>query len=152
MKYDENIESMFSRFQVLVSELQVLSKSFTIMDHVKKVLRSLPKVTTIQEAKDLNSLSLEGFVSNLQSHEMELNGDESGNQVKTMTLNSAKRYEKSSQTKKLKEATHDETYDEESDYDELAFIIKRFKHLSKKKNKFSSKRNDFKGLSSRSKD
>lgn len=38
MKEDEDIETMFSRFQVLVSGLQVLSKSYTTFDHVKKIL------------------------------------------------------------------------------------------------------------------
>jgi hypothetical protein len=42
MKEDENIESMFSRFKVLVAGLQVLKKSYTTSDHVKKILRSLP--------------------------------------------------------------------------------------------------------------
>lgn len=81
MKNDENIELMFSIFQVLVFGLQVLNKSYTIVDHIKKILRSFPvkyrlKVTSIPEAKDLNSLSFEGLISNLQSHEIELNGDE----------------------------------------------------------------------------
>lgn len=72
IKNDENIESMFFRFQVLVFGLQVLNKSYMTMDHIKKILRSLPikfipKVTVIQESKDLNSLSLEGLISSLQS-------------------------------------------------------------------------------------
>lgn len=63
MKNDENIETMFSRFQVLVLGLQVLNKSYTTSYHVKKIVKSLlgkyiPKVTAIQEAKDLNTLSL----------------------------------------------------------------------------------------------
>ncbi|MCI34336.1 serine/threonine protein kinase SRPK1, partial [Trifolium medium] len=54
MKEDENIETMFPRFQTLVFELQVLKKCYTTTDHVKKILRSLPpkwrpKVTAIQE-------------------------------------------------------------------------------------------------------
>lgn len=81
MKEDEDIETMFSRFQVLISGLQVLKKSYTMSDYVKKILRSLPvkykpKVTTIQKAKDLNTLSLESIIINLHCHEIELNGDE----------------------------------------------------------------------------
>lgn len=68
MKNDEDIEIMFSRFQVLVSGLQVLSKSYTTSDHLKKILRSLPvrykpKAITIQEAKDMNTLSLESMLA-----------------------------------------------------------------------------------------
>lgn len=70
MKNDENIESMFSRFQFLMFGLQVLNKSYTNVDHIKKIIRSLPfeykpKLIVIQEAKDLNSLSLEFLISNL---------------------------------------------------------------------------------------
>lgn len=63
MKEDEKIETIFSRFQVLVSGFQILNKSYTLFDHVKKILMSLSviyrsKVTPIQKAKDLNTISL----------------------------------------------------------------------------------------------
>ncbi|KAI5417275.1 hypothetical protein KIW84_042043 [Lathyrus oleraceus] len=80
---------------------------------------------------------------------MELNKDESEKQVKTLALNS---FEISSQTKKLKEATHDETSDEEFDDDELAFIIIIFRQLARRKIIFSSKIDNFKGSRSGSKD
>lgn len=72
MKEDEDNKTMSSRFQTLVSGLQVLTKSYTTPDHVKKILRSLsakwsPKVTSIQEAKYLNRLSLENLISSLKS-------------------------------------------------------------------------------------
>lgn len=102
-----------------------------------------PKVIVIQEAKDLNSLSLEGLIRNLQSHEMELNRDELEKQVEIVALKSMGGYEISSQ--KLKEVTHDEASDEESNDDELFFIIKKFKYLSRKKNGFYGKRDNFKG-------
>jgi len=75
MTEDETIDAMFSRFQILVSGLQVLKKSYTTADHVKKILRSLPvkwrpKVTAIEEARDLNALSLENLISSLNCHEL----------------------------------------------------------------------------------
>jgi len=42
MKEYEDIETMYSRFQILQSGLQVLKKSYVVVDHVKKILRSLP--------------------------------------------------------------------------------------------------------------
>ena len=44
---------------------------------VRKILRShskawRPKVTTIQEAKDLNVLSLDALIGSLKTHEIEL--------------------------------------------------------------------------------
>src|SRR4030066_1047347 len=75
MSDDKTIDTMFSRFQTLVSGLQVLKKSYTTDDHVKKILKSLsakwrPKVTTIEEARDLNSLSLENLISSLKCHQL----------------------------------------------------------------------------------
>jgi len=45
-----------------------LKKSYVASDHVSKILKSLPsrwrpKVTTIEAAKDLNTLSVEDLVS-----------------------------------------------------------------------------------------
>lgn len=81
MKEEEDIETMLSRFQFLVSGLQVLNKSYITYDHVKKIMMSLPvrykpKVTSIQEAKELNIISIESLIRNIQSHEIELNGNE----------------------------------------------------------------------------
>ena len=64
MKDDESIQDMYSRFQNLLSGLQILKKSYVASDHVNKILKSLParwrpKVTAIEEAKDLNTLSVE---------------------------------------------------------------------------------------------
>lgn len=109
MKGDGNIEYMFTRFQVLMYGLQVLNKSYTNANHVKKILRSLPakyrpKIIVIQEAKDLNTISLKSLFSNLQSHEMELNGDGSEKQVKTLALNYFERSERSSKLKGSKKS------------------------------------------------
>ncbi|PNX78949.1 serine/threonine protein kinase SRPK1 [Trifolium pratense] len=64
MEKDEDIETMFTRFQTLVSGLKVLKRSYTTYDHVQKILRSLPlmwrpKVTAIEEAQNLKNMSLE---------------------------------------------------------------------------------------------
>ena len=78
MKEDGSIEQMYSRFQTLVSGLQVLKKIYVASDHVSKILRSFParwrpKVTAIEEAKDLNTLSVEDLLSSLKVHEISLN-------------------------------------------------------------------------------
>jgi len=73
MKEDEDIETMYSRFQTLVSGLQIQKKSYLAYDHVNKILRILPakwrpKVTSIEEVRDLNTLSLEDLISSLKFH------------------------------------------------------------------------------------
>jgi len=91
MKDDESIEEMYSRFQTLVSGLQLLKKSYVASDHVSKMLRSLPgrwrpKVTSIEEAKDLNTMSAEDLVSSLKVHEISLNEHEHAKKSKSIAL------------------------------------------------------------------
>jgi len=40
MKDDEDIEVMYSRFQILISALQIHNKSYTTRDRVKKIMRT----------------------------------------------------------------------------------------------------------------
>ncbi|XP_057252230.1 uncharacterized protein LOC130592092 [Beta vulgaris subsp. vulgaris] len=75
MNRDENIRDMFTRFMTIINELKSLGKDFTNEDLVRKILRSLtgkwlPKVTAIQEAKDLTKLSMEQLIGSLMTHEM----------------------------------------------------------------------------------
>jgi len=91
MKEDENIETMFSRFETLVYGLQILKKSHTTTDHVKKIMRNLPakwgpKVTSIEEARDLNGLRIEDLVSSL--NELGLIEDETTKKSKFIALKS----------------------------------------------------------------
>ena len=63
---------------VMVNELESLGKTYTEVEKVMKILRSLPKkweieVTTIQEAKDLTKLSLEELIGSLMTYEINLN-------------------------------------------------------------------------------
>ena len=78
MKDFESIVEMFYRFMVIVNELEALGKTYTKVEKVMKILRSLPKkwetkVTVIQEAKDLTKLSLEELIGSLMIYEINLN-------------------------------------------------------------------------------
>jgi len=91
MKDDETIEVMYSRFQTLVSGLQILKKSYVASDHVSKILRSLParwrpKVTAIKEAKGLSILSVEDLISSLKVHEISLDEHDSAKKTKSIDL------------------------------------------------------------------
>lgn len=81
MEDGEVVEVIFSRCQNLVVGLKVLDKVYTTIDHVKKIIRSLPKkwrhmVTALKLSKDLNNISLEELISSLRSHEIDLEEDE----------------------------------------------------------------------------
>ena len=60
----ENVMDMCTRFTHITNELKSLGKSFTTEELVRKILRILPrsweaKVTAIQEAKDMNKITLD---------------------------------------------------------------------------------------------
>src|SRR3954464_15308359 len=93
MEDDEDIEKMFSRFQMLTARLRVLDKGYTKADHVKKIIRSIPKrwgpmVTAFKIAKNLNEVSLEELISALRSHEIELDANEPKKKGKSIVLKS----------------------------------------------------------------
>jgi len=148
MKDDESIEQMYSRFQTLVSGLQIPKKSYLASDHVRKIPRSLParwrpKVTAIEEAKDLNTLSVEDLVSSLKVHEIGRNEHEPAKKVKSIALPSKG---KSSKAFKVIEF-EDESPDGDSDEDpteKMAMLSNKLEYLAKKNRKFLSKRGGYK--------
>ena len=75
MKPDKSITEIFTRFTNIINVLKSLEKVYPNNEQVRKILRSLSKawkakVTTIQEAKDLNTLALEELVGFLITHEL----------------------------------------------------------------------------------
>jgi len=144
IKDDESIEQMYSRFQTLVSGLQILKKSYVASDHVSKILRSLParwrpKATTIKEAKDLNTLNVEDIVSSLKVHEIGLNEHEPAKKVKSIALPSKG---KSLKVFKVVES-EDESPDGDSDEDpteKMSMLSNKLEYLARKNRKFLSKK------------
>jgi len=141
---------MYSRFQTLVSGLQILKKSYVASDHVSKILRSLlarwrPKETAIEDAKDLNTLSVEDLVSSLKVHEIGLNVHEPAKKVKSITLPSRG---KSSKALKVVES-EDESSDGDSDEDpieKMAMLSNKLEYLARKNMKFLSKKGGYKSF------
>nr|GFB28036.1 UBN2 domain-containing protein [Tanacetum cinerariifolium] len=67
---DESIDSAVARFTIITS-LQALGEGYSSKNCVRKFLRALhpkwrAKVTTIEESKDLTSLSFDEFIGNLK--------------------------------------------------------------------------------------
>src|ERR1044072_6280902 len=154
MEEDESVETMFSRFQMLVAGLRVLDKGYSTSDHVKKIIRSLPKkwrpmVTALKVAKDLNQICLEELISSLRSHEIELQEDEPQRKVKSVALKSISKKGNAFQAEEKSEGS-----EEISEEEELSLISRRINHLWKHRQDRSSKReprNDkykFKSISS----
>ncbi|GJY18060.1 hypothetical protein Tco_0389551 [Tanacetum coccineum] len=77
---DESIDKGFSKFNTIITSLKALDDSFSSKNYVRKFLRDLhpkwrAKVTAIEQAKDLPSLSLDEFIRNLKVYEMIMEKD-----------------------------------------------------------------------------
>lgn len=129
---DESVETMFSRFQILTAGLKVLDKGYSTSDHMKKIIRSLPKkwrpmVTTLKLSKNLNKITLEELIISLRSHEIELEEDEPQKKGKSAALKSNKK----SKSKALQ--VLEEISKESSSEDELSVLSRRINQLWKHK-------------------
>nr|GFC27882.1 UBN2 domain-containing protein [Tanacetum cinerariifolium] len=76
----ESIDSAFAIFNTIITSLKALDEGYSSKNYVRKFLRVLhpkwrAKVTTIEESKDLTSLSLDELIRNLKVHEMIINND-----------------------------------------------------------------------------
>ncbi|GAV83699.1 LOW QUALITY PROTEIN: DUF4219 domain-containing protein/UBN2 domain-containing protein, partial [Cephalotus follicularis] len=72
---------MFTRFTTIINSLKNLGKSYSNQELVRKILRCLPKswtpkVTVIEEAKDLSTLPLEQLLGSLMTHETTMKNHE----------------------------------------------------------------------------
>ena len=128
MEPNESLTSMYSRFSVIINALNLLGKVYSNEDKIRKILRVLPKkwrpkVTAIQEAKNLKTLSIDELLSSLKTHEKELQREEEADT-------------KSKKTLALKSIQHEDDDDESiCEDDDMALLSRKFiKFLAKKKN------------------
>ncbi|GJT48893.1 retrovirus-related pol polyprotein from transposon TNT 1-94 [Tanacetum coccineum] len=69
---DEYIDSVFARFNTIITSLKVLDEGYSGKNYVRNFLRALhpkwrAKVTAIEESKDLTSLLLDELIGNLKA-------------------------------------------------------------------------------------
>ncbi|GAV92659.1 UBN2 domain-containing protein, partial [Cephalotus follicularis] len=91
MHDNEDISEMFTRFTTITNSLKNLGKSYPNQELVRKILRCLPKswtpkVTTIEEAKDLTTLPLEQLLGCLMTHETTMKNHKSEETKKNNTV------------------------------------------------------------------
>ncbi|GJW00968.1 retrovirus-related pol polyprotein from transposon TNT 1-94 [Tanacetum coccineum] len=77
---DETIDCAFARFNTIITSLKALDESFSSRNHVRYFLRALPtkwrpKVTAIEESKDLSTLPLDELIGNIKVYEVVLEKD-----------------------------------------------------------------------------
>jgi len=74
----EMVMEMYTCFTHITNELKSLGKSLNTEELVRKILRFFPqsweaKVTAIQEAKNMNKISLDELIGNLLTYELRRN-------------------------------------------------------------------------------
>ncbi|GAV79789.1 UBN2 domain-containing protein, partial [Cephalotus follicularis] len=91
MRDDECISDMFTQCTTIINSLKNLGKSYPNQELVRKILRCLqktwtPKVTAIEEAKDLTTLPLEQFLGSLMTNETTMKNHKSVETKKKKTI------------------------------------------------------------------
>ncbi|GKB30462.1 hypothetical protein Tco_0869863 [Tanacetum coccineum] len=127
---DESIDSAFARFNTIITSLKALDEGYSSKNYVRKFLRALhpkwrAKVTTIEESKDLTSLSLDELIGNLKVHEMIIKKDSE--------IVKAKVERKSLALKAKKESSDEECSTSGSEDEEYAMAVRDFKKFFKRR-------------------
>ncbi|GJX93739.1 retrovirus-related pol polyprotein from transposon TNT 1-94 [Tanacetum coccineum] len=130
---DEYIDSAFARFNTIITSLKALDEGYSSKNYVRKFLRALhpkwrAKVTTIEESKDLTSLSLDELIRNLKVHEMIIKKDSE--------IVKAKVERKSLALKAKKESSDEECSNSRSEDEEYAMAVRDFKIFFKRRGTF----------------
>nr|GEX62577.1 reverse transcriptase domain-containing protein [Tanacetum cinerariifolium] len=111
----------------LIESLKALDEGYSSKNYVRKFLRALhskwiAKVTTIEESKDLTSLSLDELIGNLKVHELIIKKDSE--------IVKGKGERRSLALKAKKESSDEESSIFESKYEEYAMVVGDFKNSS----------------------
>ena len=134
METSETISETFTRFTDIINGLKSLDKVYTNVEMVKKILRCLPrswgpKVTAIEEAKDLTKMGLDELLGSLMKHEITMKSNEEINESK-------KKREIVFKISSLH--THEDIPNDEERDEKMTLFTRRFNKMFKK-GKFSQR-------------
>ncbi|GAV84761.1 UBN2 domain-containing protein, partial [Cephalotus follicularis] len=127
---------MFTRFTNIINALQSLDKTFSNSDLVRKILRCLPrswmpKVTAIEEAKNLSILPLEDLLGSLMTYELTMQ--------KRVEDEEKERRKKKVVALKSSEIKNSDNDEDDFDDEDLALFTRKFKRFLANKKKFGGK-------------
>ncbi|KAH9715585.1 hypothetical protein KPL71_021114 [Citrus sinensis] len=136
MEQNESVYYMYTRFTDIMNTLGALGNTFSNSEKVKKIIRSLPKewrpkMTVIEEAKDLNVLPIDDLIGSLIFYEEDLAAKKDNEEKKKSIA--------------LKASKHESDEESELDEEEMDMLARRFRKLFKK----SSERRKFRDLKNR---
>nr|GEV33739.1 hypothetical protein [Tanacetum cinerariifolium] len=126
-------DSAFGRFNIIITSLKALDEGYYSKNYVRKFLRALhhkwrAKVTTIEESKDLTSLSIDELIGNLKVNEMITKKDSKIVKVKVERKYIA--------FKAKKESSDEECSTSGSEDEEYAIAVRDFKKFFKRRGRF----------------
>ncbi|GJS62819.1 reverse transcriptase domain-containing protein [Tanacetum coccineum] len=137
---EESIDSAFASFNTIITSLKGIDEGYSSKKYARKFLRALhpkwrAKVTTIEESKDLTSLSINELIGNLKVYEMIIKKDSKIVKAKG---------ERRSLALKAKNESSDEEYDKNGKSDRRCFrcgdpnhLIRECPKLPKEKNQIA---------------
>ena len=125
MEEDESFDEFFAKLNDIINSTFNLGETILETKVVRKVLKSLPerfhaKITTIEEAKDIDKIPLTELVGNLQTYELGLTRIGKSSNSKSMVL-------------KTKSSDTDVSSDDE-DSKMKSYITRQFKNFMKNAN------------------
>nr|GEX19097.1 UBN2 domain-containing protein [Tanacetum cinerariifolium] len=131
---EESIDNAYARFNTIITSLKVLDECFSSKNYVRKFLKALhlkwrAKVTTIEESKDLTSLSLDELIGNLKVYEVIIK--------KESEMVKGKREQNRSLALKAKKKSSDEdSSTSDSEGEEYTMAVRDFKKFFKRRGRF----------------
>ncbi|GJS20593.1 hypothetical protein Tco_0449225 [Tanacetum coccineum] len=128
---EESIDNAFAKFNTIITSLKALDESFSSKNCVRKFLRALhpkwrAKVTTIEESKNLTTLSLDELIGNLKVYEEIIKKD-------SETVKSKREQSRSIALKARKESSDDDSSTSDSKDEEYAMAVRDFKKFFKRR-------------------
>ncbi|GJY85314.1 zf-CCHC domain-containing protein [Tanacetum coccineum] len=125
--------TLITRFNTIITSLKALDEGYSSKNYVRKFLRALhpkwrAKVTTIEESKDLTSLSIDELIRNLKVHEMIIK--------KAFEIVKAKGERRSLALKDKKESSDEECSSSRSKDKEYVMAVRDFKKFLKRSGRF----------------
>nr|GEV25201.1 DUF4219 domain-containing protein/UBN2 domain-containing protein [Tanacetum cinerariifolium] len=131
---EESIANAFARFNTIITSLKALDEGFYSKNYVRKFLRALhlkwrAKVTTIEESKDLTSLSLDELIGNLKVYEVIIKKD-------SEMVKGKREKNRSLALKAKKESSNEDSSTFNSEDEEYAMAVRDFKKSFKRRGRF----------------
>ncbi|GJS32845.1 hypothetical protein Tco_0531227, partial [Tanacetum coccineum] len=131
---EETIDNAFARFNNINTSLKALDEGFSSKNYVRKFLRAFhpkwrAKITTIEESKDLTSLSLHELIGNLKVYEVII-------KKASEMVNCKREQNRSLALKAKKESSDEDSLTCDSEDEEYAMAVRDFKKFFKRRGRF----------------